>query len=108
MQWEWKLGLEVPPSTGCSPSGERSLLTLNKAMINASSRRVFMLRELQTDPPGWRQHQPRPLLSCSHSTILMKTSLRELADALLSSRWVQRDCLHRAHSTRGGGASQLC
>ena len=45
-----------------------------------------MLRELQTDPPGWRQHLPRPLLSCSHSTILMKTSLRELSDTLLGSR----------------------
>ena len=67
-----------------------------------------MLGELHTDPPRFCQHLPRPLLPCSHSMILMKTSLRELADTLLSSRQVQRDCLHQAHSTRGGGASQLC
>lgn len=31
MQWEWKLGLEVTPSMGCSPAGERSLSTLSNS-----------------------------------------------------------------------------
>lgn len=31
MQWERKLVLEVPPSTGCSPAGERSLSTLTNS-----------------------------------------------------------------------------